>query len=71
MGGVMGTQYIFPMKVLKWDSLQTSDGRTIGPGDTMHAIGFIPVYGSIQAMINDHGRDCECGTFVAKEEPAQ
>lgn len=62
-------QYIIPMKVMKWQTLQTTDGKTISPDEKMNAIGYMPVYESISALVDDHGADVECFTFKSIEPP--
>lgn len=61
----MSERYIFPFKVMKWDALKTDSGCGIKPSCNMNAIGFIPVYDSISAMVDDHGTNINSGTFEA------
>lgn len=63
-------RFIFPLKVLAWETISTDTGVPLRPGSEMKAVGFIPVYESIQAMAEDHGSKCRSGTFeenVTKE----
>lgn len=60
-------RYIFPMKVMDWSTLKTANGDQVTAGSRMNAIGFIPVYDSIAAMVDDHGNEIDSGTFVATE----
>lgn len=59
------------MKVLPWESLQTDTGQPLKPATGMKAIGYIPVYESIEAMVDDHGNETPCGTFVVDNHPQQ
>lgn len=56
-------RFIFPMKVFQWETIRTETGLPLQPGKNMRAVGYIPVYESIQEMADDHGTDCQYGTF--------
>ena len=60
-------RFVFPLKVMKWSTLQTENGQKLKPGGKMNAIGFIPVYEDIQSMCDDHGHDAEYGTFERRD----
>lgn len=57
------------MKVLQWQSIQTETGVPLRPGKNMRAVGYIPVYESIQEMVADHGTECRSGTFEEDVPP--
>lgn len=61
------TRFLFPMKVMSWDTLQTEDGKKLRPGSGMKAVGYIPVYESIVELVDDHGVDIDSGTFESVE----
>lgn len=63
----MGRQFVFPLKVLWRDSLQFGDGVELELGEDVRAVGFIPVYESLQALVEDHGVDCDYGTFQERD----
>lgn len=56
-------RFIFPLKVMKWSTLQTDSGQHLKPSSEMKAVGYIPVYESIEPLCEDHGHDAEYGTF--------
>lgn len=60
-------RFIFPLKVMQWSTLQTENGQKLTPGGKMNAIGFIPVYESIEPLCDDHGHDAEYGTFEQRD----
>lgn len=60
----MGRRFIFPFKVMPWDSLANDAGEKLTAGSQMKAVGFIPVYEDVSTFADDHGTDCPCGTFV-------
>lgn len=60
-------RFVFPLKVQLWSTLQTENGQKLKPGGKMKAIGFIPVYGDIQSMCDDHGHGEEYGTFERRD----
>lgn len=64
----MTTRFIYPAIVLSWQSLETEDGQKLRPSGKMNAVGFIPVYTSIQALVEDHGPDIDSGTFVSESD---
>lgn len=67
-GQIMQTRYVFPLKVLPWETLVTDAGVNLKPGPQMKAIGYIPVYESLQELVENFGNDCPSGTFTG--EPA-
>jgi len=62
----METRYIFPLKAMRWSTLQTDSGATLKPGN-MKAVGFIPIYESLEAMVDDHGTDVASGTMLSPD----
>lgn len=60
-------RFIFPLKVLKWETLRTDTGIQLRPGPAMKAVGYIPVYESIQELVEDHGNNFPTGTFLEAE----
>lgn len=61
------TRFIFPLKVIKWATLQTENGQKLKRSGKMKSIGFIPVYEDIQTMCDDHGHGEEYGTFERRD----
>lgn len=51
----LGERVIFAFRVLDRYNLHVH---------ARNAVGFMPVYDSIDALCNDHGNDCPSGTFV-------
>ena len=56
----MAHDYIFPYRIYQIDDM--------GPDENPEAVGYIPVYDSITALVNDHGNDCPSGTLPKKYE---
>lgn len=62
-------RFVFPMKVLQWGTIRTETGLPLQAGKNMRAVGYIPVYESIQELVEDHGTDCQYGTFEENVAP--
>ena len=56
-------KYIIPCVVMKWETLKTELGGVCRPTEDMNAIGFIPVYDSIPALVDDHGNQVQTMLF--------
>src|SRR4051812_36296738 len=67
-GHSMSRRFIFPMKVMGWETLKTANGESIEASEKMNAVGFIPVYDSIQGLVDDHGNQIATGTFEEKHD---
>lgn len=61
------TRFIFPYKVMSWETLKSDSGGRVTASEDMNAIGYIPVYDSIPAMVKDHGNKILSGTFEAEK----
>jgi len=57
-------RFMFPFKVLSWDSLETLNGIPMRAAKGELAIGYIPVYENFQTYSEAGFADTPCGTFV-------